>query len=71
MDNTEPCLNREIPRGELKNFHTLRISSWSYDMEGHAKKCAERYGELSNKTTQQLYKVSTLCIDDQHFKEEK
>ena len=23
--NTEPCLNREFPREELKNFHTLRI----------------------------------------------
>ena len=43
----------------------LRISSWSYDMEGHAKKCVERYCELANKTTQQLYKVSTPCIDDQ------
>ena len=29
------------------------ISSWSYDMEGHAKKCVERYCELANKTTQQ------------------
>ena len=37
----------------------LRISSWSYDMAGHAKKCVERYCELANKTTQQLYKVST------------
>ena len=45
------------------------ISSWSYDMEGHAKKCVERYCELANKTTQQLYKVSTPCIDDHHFKE--
>ena len=35
-------------------------------MEGHAKKCVERYGELANKTTQQLYKVSTPCIDDHH-----
>ena len=26
--------------------------------------------ELANKTTQQLYKVSTPCIDDHHFKEE-
>ena len=34
------------------------ISSWSYDMEGHAKKCVERYCELANKTTQQLYKVA-------------
>ena len=33
------------------------ISSWSYNMEGHAKKCMERYCELGNKTTQQLYKV--------------
>ena len=49
----------------------LRISSWYYDMEGHAKKCVERYCELANKTTQQLYKVSTPCIDDHHFKEEE
>ena len=49
----------------------LRISSWSYDMEGHAKKCVERYCELANKTTRQLYKVSTPCIDDHHFKEEE
>ena len=49
----------------------LRISSWSYDMAGHAKKCVERYCELANKTTQQLYKVSTSCIDDHHFKEEE
>ena len=40
-------------------------------MEGHAKKCVEKYCELANKTTQQLYKVSTLCIDDHHFKEEE
>ena len=31
----------------------------------------ERYSELANKTTQQLYKVSTPCIDDHHFKEEE
>ena len=49
----------------------LRISSWSYDMAGHAKKCVERYCELENKMTQQLYKVSTPCIDDHHFKEEE
>ena len=48
---------------------TLRISSWSYDMAGHAKKRVERYCELANKTTKQLYKVSTPCIDDHHFTE--
>ena len=35
------------------------------------RKCVERYCELANKTTQQLYKVSTPCIDDHHFKEEE
>ena len=40
-------------------------------MEGNAKKCVERYSELANKMTQQLYKISTPCIDDHHFKEEE
>ena len=40
-------------------------------MAGHAKKCVERCCELANKTTQQLYKVSTPCIDDRHLKEEE
>ena len=47
------------------------ISSWSIDMEGHAKKCVEIFCELANKTTQQLYKVATPCIDDHQFKEEE
>ena len=29
------------------------ISSWSYDMEDHAKRCVEIFCELANKTTQQ------------------
>ena len=40
-------------------------------MEDHAKKCVERYCELANKTTQQLYKVSTPCLDDHQFIEEE
>ena len=47
------------------------ISSWFCDMEGHAKKCVERYCELANNTTQQLYKVATPCMDDHQFKEEE
>ena len=35
------------------------------------RRCVERYCELANRTTQQLYKVSTPCIDDHHFKEEE
>ena len=56
---------------KLPYSENFRISSWSCDMEGHAKKCVERYCELANKTTQKLYKVSTPCIDDHHFKEEE
>ena len=56
---------------KLPCSENIRISSWSYDMEGHTKKCVERYCELANRTTQQLYKVSTPCIDDHHYKEEE
>ena len=72
--STEPCSNREISAEGVEKLsfpHNLRISSWSYDMADHAKKCVERYCELANETTQQLYKVSTPCIDDHHFKEEE
>ena len=31
----------------------------------------ERYCELANKTTQELYKVSIPCMDDHQFKEEE
>ena len=50
--------------------HAATISSWSYDMEGHEKKCVERYCELANKTTQQLYEFATPCMDDHQFEEE-
>ena len=39
-------------------------------MEGHAKKPVERYCELANRATHQLYKVATPCFDDHQFKEE-
>ena len=71
---TEPCSNREFLRENQRNCHTLKIfvvSSCFCDMAGRAKKCVERYCELVNKTTQQLYKVSTPCIDDHHFEEEE
>ena len=61
-------------RGRVEKLpfpHNIRISSWSYDMASHAKKCVERCCELANKTTQQLYEVSTPRIDDHHFKEEE
>ena len=47
------------------------ISSWSHEMESHAKKCVERCCELANETTQHLHKVATPCVDDHQFKEEE
>ena len=40
-------------------------------MEGHAKKCVERYCELANKTNQQFHKVANPGVDDHQFKEEE
>ena len=74
VDNYRTMFESRISAGRVEKLpfpQNLRVSSWSYDMEGHAKKCVERYSELANKTTQQLYKVSTPCIDDHHFKEEE
>ena len=34
-------------------------------MEGLSKQCVERFCELANKKTEQLYRVSTPCLDDQ------
>ena len=64
VDNYRTMFESRISAGGAEKLpfpQNLRISSWSYDMARHAKKCVERYCELANKTTQQLYKVSTPC----------
>ena len=74
VDNYRTMFESRISAGRVEKLpftQSLRISSWSYDMEGHAKKCVELYCELANRTTQQLYKVSTPCLEDHHFKEEE
>ena len=74
VDNYRTMFESRISAGATEKLpfpQNLRISPRSYDTAGHAKKCVERYCELANKTTQQLYKVSTPCIDDHHFKEQK
>ena len=74
MDNYRAMFESRISAEGTEKLplpENLRISSWSHDVEGHAKQCVERYCDLANRTTQQLYKVSTPCIDDHHFKEEE
>ena len=73
VDNYRTIFESRISAGEQRNCHSLKIFVFlhgSYDMEGHEKKCVERYCELANRTTQKLYQVSTPCIDDHHFKED-
>ena len=55
VDNYRTMFESRISAGGVEKLpfpQNLRISSWSYDMEGHAKKCVERFCELANKTTQ-------------------
>ena len=65
---TNMCLPETKATGTLG---AETICSWCFDMEGHAKKCVERYCELANKTNRQLYHVATPCLDDHQFKEEE
>ena len=51
--------------------HQAQTVAWSYDMEGHAQKCVERFCELANKKVEQLYKVSSPCLDDDLCKQEE
>ena len=55
----------KLPGWEKPHAKTV---AWSYDMEGQSKKCVERYCELANEKSEQLYKVSTPCLDDHNFK---
>ena len=74
VDTYRTMFESRISAGAIEKLpcsENLSVSSWSYDLEGHAKKCVERYCEVTNRTTQQLYKVSTPCIDKHHFKEEE
>ena len=79
LQTTEKCSNPGFCAGTKEKLPTRAsgkpdaetISSWSYDMEGHAKKYVERYCELANKTTQQFCNVATPCMDDHQFQEEE
>ena len=53
---------------EWKNLKD--ITARSHDMEGHAEKCVEFFGELAHNTVDQLHEVSTQCLDDHHINPE-
>ena len=49
----------KLPGWEKSHARTV---AWSHHMEGHAQSCVERYCELVNIKTEQLQKVSSLCL---------
>ena len=54
VDNDRTMFESRISAGGAEKLpfpQHLRISSWSFYMEGHARKCVVRYCELANKTT--------------------
>ena len=61
----------KLPTRASGKLDAETISSWSYDMEGHARKCVERNFEFANETIQQLYKDATPCMDDHQYLEEE
>ena len=80
VDNYRSMFESRISAGAMEKLPETKatgkpdaetISSWSCHMEGHAKNCVERYCEMANKTTQQLYNVATPCMDDHQFEEEE
>ena len=67
VDNYRNMFESRISAGAKEKLPSserlgTNISAWSFDMEGQ---------RLANKTTQQLYIVTTPCIDDHQFKEEE
>ena len=60
---TEKLPGREKPRA--------KTVAWSCDMEGHARKCVERFCELANKKVEQLFNVSSPCWDDHQSEQEE
>ena len=58
VDNYRNMFEFKISAGAIEKLPSTgkldaNSSSWSNGMEGHAKKCVERYCELADKTTQQ------------------
>ena len=73
VDKYRTMFDSRISAGATEKFHSLKIFVFLHGLIWLVmqRKCVERYCELANERTQQLYKVSTPCIDDLHVKEEE
>ena len=73
-DRTEPCLNHEFPREELKNFHTPRIFVFLHGPMTRKVMPRNVWNDIVSWRTRRLsscIKVATPCLDDHHIKEEE
>ena len=61
----------KLPTRASGKLDAETISSWSCDMEGHAKKCVEGTFELANKNDVNNIKSHRHAMDDHQFKEEE
>ena len=64
---SKKCLNHVFVLEQLKSYLVgkkshARTVAWSHHMERHAQSCFERYFELVNIKTEQVYIVSSLCL---------
>ena len=73
LDHVEPCSNREFPREEQKNCHSLKIFVFLHGLMTWLVMHRSVWNDIVSWRTRRLsiYKVSTPCIDDHHFKEEE
>ena len=65
IDNYSTMFESRISAGATEKLpcsENLSNSSWSYDVEGHVKKCVERCCGLTNRTIQQLTKCQLYAL---------
>ena len=80
VDNYRSMFELRISAGATDKLHETEatgepdaetISFWSYDMEGHAKKCVGNILRNCEKKQSNFFKVATPCMDDHQFEEEE
>ena len=75
LNSMRRCLSHEFSAGATEKStgwaKTSRANRSVVLRQGHAQKCVERYCELANKKVEQLYKVSSPCLDDHHVRQEE
>ena len=76
LRSTEKCLNHVFVLGQLQNYQggkSVMQKLWRRPTiwKDKLKKSLERCCELANKKTEQVYKVSSPCLDEHEIKKEE